>query len=295
MLSYGIRETTVGAGTAVLNISLSSVSGFPRFSSKFADKDLVGYSILDTSVTPYVPVEIGLGTYKASNTLDRTYPLQTWDGSTFTDVSCSKQTLVNARTYLVICTPLIDGQVPSIHAVSNSGSATRRIQSAHDTGFGGGTMTLSALTLYVVPFQLDSLKAAVDIAIRVSSAAAAGKLLKLGLYRLNDAGDITDLLEGSGNIAADTTGIKSYTFAATKKYPSGWYCAAVASDGAPIINSPSTSAQGGTPWGVDSNNQNIAARTTTVGSLTLPNPFTGTLTNVLATTPHPHFTIGVAA
>lgn len=297
MRSYAIKETTTGAGTAALNIALTAVSGFPRFSNKYSNGDLCEYSILDNSVSPPTPVESGIGTYKSTNTIDRSYPTETWDGTTtLTDKSAVKQTLVNGRVYQVLNAPLSNAHTPGLLAVTNANSASRRIQSAHQPAFAGSTITFVALRLYVVPFLLQSLKAPADIACRISTAAAAGKFLHLALYRINEAGDITDRLEESGNIVADTTGIKSYTFAATKRYPNGWYAVGAVSDGAPIVNSLGNLGNLlTTPWGVDSNNQSIAAKSTDLGSLSCPNPFSGTVTNILGNANFPNMTIGVDA
>ena len=296
MRSYAIKETTTGAGTAALNIALTAVSGFPRFSNKYSNGDLCEYSIVDPSVSPATPVEAGIGTYKSTNSIDRTYPTETWDGTNLTDKSVVKQTLVNGRVYQVLNAPLSNAHTPGLLAVTNANSASRRIQSAHQPAFAGSTVVCVALRLYVVPFLLQSIKAPADIACRVSSAAAAGKFLHLALYRINEAGDITDRLEESGNIVADTSGIKSYTFAATKRYPNGWYAVGFVSDGAPTIN---TLGNLGnlltTPWGVDSNNQSIAAKSVDLGSLSCPNPFSGTVTNFLGTGNFPNMTIGVDA
>lgn len=295
--SFGIRETHTGDGTSALNIALSAVTGFPRFSTRYVAGDLVPYAILDTTVTPPAPVECGLGTVKASNTLDRTYPTDTWDGTTYDDTEPSRATLVNARSYLVISPHAVHGSQPALHAVSNAHSASRRVNSAHNVGHPGSTLVVTALRLYVMPFLIQSLKRPVDIAMRVSSPGGAGTLLRLGLYRLDDTGAITDRLEESGNIAADTAGIKSYTFAAATRYENGWYAVAFASDGTPTVNTIGTTGGsiGGNPFGVDSNNQIIACKHVTLGSLSLPNPFSGTVTNLLANGSFPHISMGISA
>lgn len=297
MLGYGIKETITGDGAATLNMALSAVSGFPRFSSKWSVGDLVQYSILDASVSPPVPVESGIGTVKASNTFDRTYPTDTWDGTTYTDISATKQTLVNGRTYLVINAPLAWGVKPPMHALSNANSATRRMNSPHNNGFASITLAVTALRLYVAPFLIAAGKPPVDLACRVSSAGAAGKLGRLVLYRIDETGALTDRLEESSSFAVDTTGIKSFSFGASKRYANGWYGVGFVSDGAPTINTIGTSggAVGSTPFGVDANNQHIVCKSVDLGSLSCPNPWSGTVTNMLGNSNFPHITMGIAA
>ena len=76
MLGYGVKETTTTTGTGTL--TLTSVSGFPTFANAFSVGDLVEYSLLNSSGQP---IETGVGIFGASNTLARTYPLVTWNGT----------------------------------------------------------------------------------------------------------------------------------------------------------------------------------------------------------------------
>jgi hypothetical protein len=59
-----VRETTTSAGTGT--VSLSSVSGFQRFSAVCAINDVVPYFIVDGTAW-----EAGIGRYTAANTLTR--------------------------------------------------------------------------------------------------------------------------------------------------------------------------------------------------------------------------------
>lgn len=64
MLGNGIKETTATTGTGT--VTLSSVTGSPRFSDQFATDDVVSYAIKDGNNW-----EWGIGKVGASNTLSR--------------------------------------------------------------------------------------------------------------------------------------------------------------------------------------------------------------------------------
>lgn len=66
-----IRENTTTTGT-VLNIALTTVADFGRFSNVLNNNDTVYYVINSGG-----DKEVGIGTYKDTNTLDRTTPLVT--------------------------------------------------------------------------------------------------------------------------------------------------------------------------------------------------------------------------
>lgn len=269
MLGYGVKETTTTTGTGTL--TLSSVSGFPRFSQAFSTGDMVEYSILTSAGEP---LECGIGTVAASNTLERTYPLVTYSGGTYDNTTPSALSL-SAGTYTVICTGSPGSGAPFIQSMW-SGATNKSISSAHITGNHSSTHPMTANRLEVVPFQLIANRPMAGLMTRVS--VSGGTSGTLGLYRCGSGGLPTDLLQ-SGSISCSSSGtLQSITFSAY--YPPGWYYVALVCDGAPTINCPGTT-PGASPLGTDTNNQNIVALYTANGSTTLPNPFSGSTTNIV--------------
>jgi hypothetical protein len=94
-------------------------------------------------------------------------------------------------------------------------------------------VAMVAGNMYYGPWFVESPITIDQIACEITSAAAAGKLLRIGLYRANVDWQPTDLLIDSGNIAADSPGVKTY--AVSLVLPPGRYLGAMVSDGAPTI------------------------------------------------------------
>jgi len=235
MLGYGIKETTSTTGTGTL--TLAAVTGFPRFASVFSVGELVMYSILDGSGHP---IETGIGTVGASNTLARSRVTATYSSGTYNDVNPTAVSLTGTST--VICTGIPSGfatTMPGINATQTySGSAAQRVLMDSRLNFGStGNVTLSANALYMVPFYLATECVATGIAARIVSGVA-GKSMRAGLYRLDANASPALLVDETGSISVATSGVNwSGSFAANHKLAPGWYCIAVVSDGAPAIGS----------------------------------------------------------
>lgn len=134
------------------------------------------------------------------------------------------------------------GGLPAIVPVS------ARFYSQRDAFAGvAGTLALVADTLYGVPFVPPADMAINQLAVNITSAAAAGKLLRIGIYDANDRGLPGTLLAASGAIAADATGVKTATVAVNLRAGKLYFFACV-SDDTPTV----TSNTGGvSPFGVD--------------------------------------------
>ena len=235
MLGYGVKETTTTTGTGTL--TLSAVTGFPRFSNVFSVGELVMYSLLDSSGQP---IESGIGTVGASNTLARSRVTATYVAGTYNNASPTAASLTGTST--VICTGIPSGfatVMPGINATQTySGSPAQRVLMDARLNFGStGSITLSANTLYMVPFYLATECVATGVAARVVTGVA-GKSMRAGLYRLDTNASPAVLVDETGSISAATSGVNwSGSFAADHKLAPGWYCIAFVSDGAPAIGS----------------------------------------------------------
>jgi len=111
------------------------------------------------------------------------------------------------------------------------------------TLYGGtaGTTALAANVLYALPVCFPTSFTADQIALNVTVAASAGKLLRLGLYAATAAGLPGVLLADSGALAADTAAPFAAAATISQAIVAGTlYWLAVASDGAPTVTSTTT-------------------------------------------------------
>lgn len=236
MEGYGIKETTATTGTGTL--TLSAVSGFPRFANEFANGVSVYYSLLTSSGQP---LECGIGTVGAGNTLSRDRILATFSGGTYNDLTPSAVSLTGTTT--VICAGLASSAplaIPNINAVITTGGATpqrlvmdTRINTNSASSAG---LTMIANTLYLVPFFLAVDCIAAGIALRIGTGAS-GKSIIAGLYQLDYRGYPAKVLGQTASTAAATSGVNwsaSFTGGGVKLVP-GWYVIGIVSDGAPAI------------------------------------------------------------
>jgi hypothetical protein len=97
----------------------------------------------------------------------------------------------------------------------------------------GGTITLTADTLYGIPFAVHSWAAIDRIAVEVTTLDG-GSAIRLGLYAesLTVRGEPGVLLEDLGTVSSGTTGIKSLTISPTRNLAPGLYFIAVISSSA---------------------------------------------------------------
>jgi len=236
MLGYGVKETTATTGTGTL--TLSAVTGSPRFADEFANGVSVYYSLLNSSGQV---VECGIGTVGAGNTLSRNRVLATFSGGTYNDLTPSAVSLTGTTT--VICAGLASSSpiaIPNINTViTTSGATPQRLvmdtrintNSASSTG-----LTMAANTLYLVPFYLSVDCIATGIALRIGTGAA-GKSIIAGLYQLDYRGYPAKVLGQTASTAAATSGVNwsaSFTGGNVKLIP-GWYVIGIVSDGTPAI------------------------------------------------------------
>lgn len=119
---------------------------------------------------------------------------------------------------------------------------------AYETMLGttGSNTAVSANRLYMLPIIPYQTRTYTTIVCRVTTAAAAGKFLQLGIFNADQTtAQPTTVLVDSGNIAADgATGMRSYTFSQSLTGGTLYYLA-FQSDGAPSIMSLLASTFGG--------------------------------------------------
>lgn len=216
MLGYGVKETTATTGTGTL--TLSAVTNFPRFSQAFAVGDLVFYSLLSSAGEP---IESGIGTVGASNTLARTRPMTTFSGGTYDNSSPSAVSLSGTTTVIgaalpasnVVCRPNVD---------TVSSGVLRSIHSEHHVANFLNTRSMYQNRLWYVPFLLRTMAVIDGLSIDIRTAGSAGKV-RLGLYRCGANGYMGDIIAQTPDITdITTTGRKSGAIGPYLLVP-GWY------------------------------------------------------------------------
>lgn len=256
MLGYGIKETTTTSGTGTL--TLSAVTGFARFSNVFPVGSSVMYSLLDSSLQP---IESGVGTVGAGNTLSRDKISSTIVSGTYNDLTPTATSLTGTTT--VICTGLASGfatTIPNVNTViTTSGATPQRLVmdtrvNMHTASSAG--LTMIANMLYLTPFKLDFDVIATGIALRIGTGSS-GKSIIAGLYQLDHRGYPAKLLGQTASTAAATSGVNwsaSFSGGNVKLIP-GMYVIGIVSDGTPAIGAIANQAYFN-PFGVASG-QNI--------------------------------------
>lgn len=117
-----IKESSSTTGT-VLNISLEAITGFARYSDAFSVDDVVEYAIRDGN-----NFEQGVGTVKASNTLDRTTPVVTYESGVYDNSSPSRITLSgNAVVACVVSKRFLDGLDKSFRPLISEATTARTL------------------------------------------------------------------------------------------------------------------------------------------------------------------------
>lgn len=223
MLGNWIQQTTTTTGTG--NLTLSTVSGYPAFSTQFSDGQRFQYQILDDSTG--APIESGIG-YLSSGALVReriecTMVSGTFDNTTPTAVSLA------AGTKRVICAVAAAAtHTPATGAVS---AATYKAYGDGTQVFGsGGGFVMTAGRAYAKQFAALSANEIDAVIVRITTAGAASTLIRGAIYSIGADGLPDIKLAESGTVAADTTGIKQLTFTAFRP-PQRFYVAVISSGG----------------------------------------------------------------
>lgn len=237
MLANGAKETTTTTGTGT--VTLSAVTGFPRFAQAFGVGELVQYGIKDGDSW-----EWGLGTVGASNTLARTRVLATYASGAYNDSTPAKLNLSGAAE--VFCTYEAGTGVATMPSVWSSSVVAN---AAFPFVNNDGSLQLVANRLYLIPFLYPVSRPITSLICGVQTAVASTKI-RMGVYGLNAAGEPSALLTQSGDIASTTTGYKESAITPLRLHP-GWHYVAIVSNGTPSVRANTWEMQQLTPLGAE--------------------------------------------
>lgn len=231
MLANGVKETTTTTGTGA--VTLSAVTGYPRFADSFSANDLVYYAIQSGNNW-----EWGIGTIGAGNTLARTVVRATYNSGVYSESSPSPITLAGVSSVFVARDAGCG--IPDMPAVASTLHA-----SGHAVSVANTTLAAVADRLYAVPFLLTHNRPIAQLCVSISTAAAAKKI-RLGMYSIGANGLPDKLIAQTADIDASSTGLKSSSISAGRVKP-GWYYMSLISDGTPTVRAKSEFA--GNPLG----------------------------------------------
>lgn len=226
MLSNGIKETTTTAGTGTL--TLASATGFARFSS-LPVGSVVEYGI-ETAGGDW---EWGLGTVGASDTLARTAVIATMVSGAYTSVGASALSLSGTST--VRCTAHAQAIAPVMPHVSSSAAARYVLPDGLEPST--NSKTLASNVPRGACLRWSCAATISHLVCEVNTLAGTGTdRIQLGIYNCLPDGGIGDLIARTGDIAPNTTGIKSAALSGgTIRLPPGWYWWIIASNVGPAV------------------------------------------------------------
>lgn len=244
----GVYETTTtsGAGT----VTLSAVTGRPRFSDACAVGDLMPYAIKDGNNW-----EWGMGTVSASNTLARSVVLATYVSGTYDNTSPAAITLSGGAADVYLA-PVADVVSPGMPIVSSTWGR-KALFSPHWNTYPSGSMAVAADRLYLMPFKIDSGYDINGFYLDMDTSGAASTKARIGLYRMKSDGQ-------PGTLVCETADIDT-SVAATVLSPAvtqvrvapGWYYIGIVCSGTPTLKAYPTTAFGTSPLGLESSAANI--------------------------------------
>jgi hypothetical protein len=236
MLANWVYQKTTTTGTG--DLTLTTVSGFSKFSDQFVIGQPFYYEILkDADGTP---VEVGIGKLTNSTTLQRVTVMQTMSGGVLTNTGATAVDLA-AGTYRVICSIPMQAGIGIAPPGANSLAANR----------GGlpyplvpnvNSRALTANTMHVVAGRVDAGKGISALGAHVTTAAGTSSdVLRIGLYPVMPDGSAGPLVAESGDLRCDTTGVKSASVVDGKtNIPPGWYYFGMLCSAAPSLRAGNT-------------------------------------------------------
>lgn len=244
MLANGIKQTTTTTGTG--NLTLTAVTGYPTLANAFAVNQPFSYVLLDANG---LFKEAGIGYLSDATTLVRARVSATFSGSAYVKDAATAASLTGTTT--VICTPHAASMEAMLPTVDGQSGINRMVSPAN-RNLNVTPFPLVGLRLYYVPFLLRTGGVVTSLNANVTTAGAAGAVVRMGVYTCKADGYIGDLLATTADAATDSTGLKVGPLTAPAALPPGWYFAAIVGNVASTVTgfqSSTANIIGGSPLG----------------------------------------------
>lgn len=224
MLANGAKETTTTTGTGT--VTLSAVTGFPRFSQVLSVGQFVDYAIQDGNNW-----EWGVGKVAAGNTLERTRVTAKFDGGTYSRSPATKLSLSGGAT--VFCA--INEAFGPVKSFVGGAIGQTYMHSAHlvQTDTYANTKALNGNTLYWLPFVWPGGAARIITSLSIYvTTAGAGTKARIVIFDPDSHGASPTMLYQSADIAIGTTGAKTETVSPALQIPHERFMLGLVTDGA---------------------------------------------------------------
>ena len=224
MLANGAKETTATTGTGT--VTLSAVTGFPRFSQVLSVGQFVDYAIQDGNNW-----EWGVGKVAASNTLERTLVTAKFDGGTYSKNPATALSLSGSATVFCAITAATGGVAGS--GPLSSGTAVGNALLVQTTAYLQNTAFSHADKVIWFPWAWP---AGVDryasgVRVRVNATGTATKM-RVAVVEYGSTQPANKIIAQTGDIDITSTGVKTGSFPAPVALPLARYGLAVIMNGA---------------------------------------------------------------
>ena len=214
MLANGAKETTTTAGTGT--VTLSAVTGFPRFSDILGVGTLVDYAIRSGDSW-----EWGIGTLAAGNTLARSIVNAKYESGVYSKNPASGLSL--SGTSEIFCTAHSATVIPALPAMPQRGSLKRVILNGVPANYRVRTnAALVASQIAFFPYQVDLRCRVTKVGVS-AGASVTGAQCRVGLYAMGSGGTPSTLLFESGLLEPVTGGTDYLNTITEYDLLPGWY------------------------------------------------------------------------
>lgn len=239
----GVYETTTTSGTGTL--TLTAVTGRPRFADACLTGELVPYAIKDGNSW-----EWGMGTVAASNTLERSIVKATYASGVYDDTSPAALTLSGSAADVWL-SAIAGASVPGFPMVS-SVFGRKGYHSPHWGGIPTGTQAVTADRLYISPIRVDTALTIDGFYIDMNTAGAASTKARIGIYRIKSDGQPGAVICETADIDTSVSAavLSSSVTAITIK--PGWYYLGLLCSGTPTFTAWPSTTPSVSPLGISS-------------------------------------------
>lgn len=230
MLGNWVQQTTTTTGTG--NLTLSAVTGLPGFYDLFGATGYFAYEILDDATG--APLEAGIGHMSDATTLVRDRVTASYSSSVYDNTSPATISLA-AGTKRVICALEEGSASPAIPNVQNAFG--QRLIIPDGIQLAGNTKALGSNQMVLSCLRWNCGREIASLMCEITTLSGAGTdHLQLGIYALDHNGLPGPLLCRTGDIAPNTTGVKTASLAGGNfRLPPGWYWFAMMSNVTPTM------------------------------------------------------------
>lgn len=236
MLANRVKETTATTGTGSFTTA-GAVSGFQTFNTAFGTDVRFTYWAVNDTDSEW---ETGVGYLSASTTLVRETVQDNSAGTTSAISFTTAPSLFSSANTNV-------GLFAGYQSENSSGLSAGISSGSHASS--NSTLGCANNRLHCQPFLLTASKRITGAKVNITATGTA-TTGRLGLYEVDDTGDAGKLLAETGDIAVNTTGIKSASFGSAVNVPSGWYWMAFVNNGTVTVRNSRADIRLGGPEGL---------------------------------------------